>query len=282
MRKIICLSLSVILLVLCCACGNTNATVEDETIVSTTEPVVVPTVKMVVNASEDDTTTSIRVFPVSDDRDDVYVHYYIESQKPEEMIRIKVEDRWGMDEMPKEDFKVDSDKIIAVETNKWHSRRISCSASNLYFYRVTLYYGEQNEVLGTATIYTPYETPVYDEEDFNDDAPAFHHIEELTTEEQAFFDLCNGLVADYAKNNGFTKVNSIKAWQGEDAMYLYVEYKGGGYKTVWFSISNENPNSWRASEDVDVIVPDGEGTASQAVLEDYYYVEQALSKAMEG
>ena len=172
MKKIICLALVAILTVICCACGASS---DEEAVVETTEKVVeAPVMQMVINTSAEDTTTSKRTF--HQDEGTVIVHYYIESENPEETIRIKVEDQWGADGQTNEDFKVDSDEIKTVETNTWGKHYIHKNGSNLYFYRITFYYGETDVVMNTATIYRPYDKVYYTEDNFSDTAPEYHHI----------------------------------------------------------------------------------------------------------
>lgn len=289
MKKTLTFILALCLCVGLCACGgnsepSSEPTNEHEEATTPTEPeVVIPEVQMIINDSSEDTTNALRIFPVNRSYDQwtAYAHYFVKSEKDTETIRIKLEEQWGRNEKTEGDFEVESDNIIEVETNKWLTFPFSISASNLYFYRLTIYYGEQENVLATRTIYTPYKKAFYDESSFNDSAPKFHPINGLLDDEQTFVDSCQYAVVDYAKTNHYTSVNSITGWQAETKLYLHVEYKGaGGYETIWFAIRNDNPESYVAHFNSDGIIPDNEGTAEQNVLNDYYYVEKALTEAI--
>lgn len=286
MKKLFILVLILAVCLSLCACTNdiTPENAEDHTTLAITEPdVVFPEVQMIINSNKENTTTELRVFPSTkySDLRTAYAHYYVTSENPTEIIRIKLEEQWGREEKTEGDFEIESDELVEVETNKWLTFPFSISASNLYFYRLTMYYGEHEEVLATKTIYTPYEKPFYNESSFGDAAPKFHPINGLLDNEQVFFDNCQYAVVDYAKINHYSNVVSIIGWQAENYLYLCVEYgSAGGYESIWFAIKNDNPEAYVAHIDYEGIIPDDEGTAEQNVLFDYFYVVKALNNAI--
>lgn len=286
MKRVIAIFLVLFLCIGLCACANeiTPEITEDHTTLEITEPdTVLPEVQMIINSNEENTTTDLRVFPSIKYSDlwTAYAHYYVTSENPTEVIRIKLETQWGREEKTEGDFEVESDELVEVETNKWLTFPFSISASNLYFYRLTMYYGEHEEVLATKTIYTPYENPFYNESSFSNTAPKFHPINGLLDNEQVFFDNCQYAVVDYAKINHYSNVVSIIGWQAENYLYLGVEYgAAGGYEYIWFAIKNNNPESYVAHFNDEGIIPDNEGTAEQNVLHDYFYVTKALNNAI--
>jgi hypothetical protein len=271
MKKLISILLCGVLVFSLSSCGKTET--EDPKIESTTAVVEeIPDVKMVINASEDDTTTSIRVFRQKD-RVSPIAHYYIESNKPTESIRVKTESQWGSDDQTKEAFKVESDKVTEVETNKWHTFYIGNSASNLYFHRVTLYYGETDVMLCSKTVYTPYDEIFYSEDDFTDDPPQYHPISGVEGEEARIFDLCEYALVDYAKTNHFNEVRSIEAWETPDKLILYVGYSvNSRYNTIWFSINKTDPYKYIASTNAESVANEGEGTREENINLDFYYI----------
>lgn len=271
MKKILATILALSLCIGLCACGGE----------SRTKPA--PEVQMIINGHRENTIVNVRIFPTDRDYDQwtAYAHYFVKSENDKEILRFKLEHQWGLNEKTQRDFEVESDEMMEVETNKWLVFPFSISATNLYFYRLTVYYGEQEEVLVTKTIYTPYKKAFYNESSFSDSAPEYHHINVLQDREQGFFDSCQYAVVDYAKTNHYSKINSITGWQAKTTLYLCVEYAdAGGYETIWFAIKNDNPEKYVAHSNYSTIVPKGEGTTDQNVLKDYYYVEKALNKAI--
>ena len=280
MKKVVSIVLLFCLCIGICACAAKPKVTEPEV----TEPeIVFPNVQMVINNSKNNTKKDLRIFPAnrSYDQQTAYAHFYVQSENPKETIRIKLEAQSGRNEKTEEDFKVLSDELVDVDTNQWLIFYISITASNLYFYRLTMYYGEHEEVLITKTIYTPYTEPYYNESSFSDTAPKFHPINGLLEKEQAFFNKCRYAVVDYAKTNHYSAVISMIGWQAETRLYLFVEYQGaGGSEVIWFSIKNDDLESYVAHFNSTGVIPKGEGTAEQNVLHDYYYVELALTEAI--
>jgi len=70
-------------------------------------------------------------------------------------IRVLVEDRWGTDGVVREDFAKDVEYTKIVLPGVDNSLRTG-RASNLYYYRVTIFDAETDVQLATATVYTPY------------------------------------------------------------------------------------------------------------------------------
>lgn len=245
--------------------------------------IVLPEMNLIINDSAEDTSTDIRIFQTQRNRNRIaYAHYCVYSENETEILRIKLEKQLGMDEKTSSDFKVESDELIEVETNQALTFSFYINASNIYFYRITFYYGEHEDVLATETIYTPYEKEFYNESSFSDVAPEFHPLNSLLEKEQVFFDNCQFAVIDYAKKNHYKSISSIIGWQAKDYLYLLVEYNSGsqGAVPVCFSIKSDDTESYVAGSLGGNVIPDGEGTSEQNVLEDYFYVEKALNEAL--
>lgn len=293
MKKTLAFILALCLCVGLCACGGNSEPSTEPTLESTTIPeetttptepeVVIPEVQMIINDSSEDTTNELRIFPANRSYDQwtAYAHYFVKSEKDTETIRIKLESQWGDDERVEEDFAVRSDELIDVDTNQWLTFGFSISASNLYFYRVTIYYGDTEELLATKTIYTPYEKAFYGESDFRDTPPTYHPMNGLLEKEQVFFDNCQYAVVDCAKKRHYSAVNSIFCWQTDTHLYMDVEYKAtNGYESVRIVIPLNDLENYIATSSWDVI-PDYL-SVEHVVLDDYYYVERALTTVISG
>ena len=276
------------LLLLCavltlCACGPAEqgnpATTENPT--EPTEELVVPKVTMLINLDKDDTETHLRVFPANrvSGQENARIHIYVESEKETEQIRLKLERKYGKNDLANGDFVVGADKFYDIPTNEWYSLRTSVDSSSLCFIRVTLYYGEHEILLDSKTVYTPYQNPQYSESDFDDTPPVYRPMEGLNDEEQDLFDKCQFAITDYGASGYYLSVKSLKAWQGEQSLYVKVQYEvTDGTEDVWFAISNTNTEDYVAGTQSDGVIPEGEGTNEQNVLADYFYVRQALTK----
>lgn len=282
MKKIIAMLLLVGLLLTLCACGSTdqggNSTPENPT--EPTEELVVPEVKLLINLNQNDTENHLRVFPANRTGSQEYarIHIYVESEKGTEPIRLKLEQKYGKDDLASGDFVVGADKIYDIPTNEWYNIRTSVNSSTLCFLRITLYYGEHELLLDSKTIYTPYANPQYTESDFDDTPPVYRPMEGMNDEEQALFDKCQFAITDYAKSAYYLNVKSMEAWQGNDRLYLHVVYEvTDGTEEVWFTINNADPTKYGSDSAMENIIPKDEGTDEQIVLADYFYVRRALT-----
>ena len=271
------------------ACSKSIVLEEAETAESVEEPeatiVNLPTVQMIINDDKNDTQTSLKTFGTYDGRSHyAYIHYYVESENATENIRVKIENQWGRDETPDEPFKVESDELHLVSTNKWQQESFSISASNLYFHRVTLYFEETDNVLATKTIYTPYEYSIYTENTIMDTPPAFHPLNSLDKKEQALFDFCNYGIVAFAKSNQCKSVNDLSGWGGSDGVVLHVEYKiDRGYDYAWFAFKFNDPKEYFLTNGDNyrsVINRISNLDENTDYLDDYYYLEQALNKEL--
>ena len=200
MKKIIALMLCAVMLLALCACEKSEEapdtddsvlTIEEAPVDNTAKNKVVDeaqdenallqssdefkaTAQIIVNDSEEDTTTNTKIFPIEEERALVnyYIHYYIECDQEELPVRILFEgkDYDSIDncDEAEEFFTVEWDALNSepVKANTWNTVPIGFFPK--LFYRITLYYGETSQVLATTTIYTPYEVPIYASEPIPD------------------------------------------------------------------------------------------------------------------
>ena len=297
MKRIISLLLSILLLVSLCACGKdetenssepeaiteeiTSVEPEEAVMDEPEEPTTTATAQLIVNSSSDDTETNISIFPLYNERSNsAWYHFVIESEEDEIPIRVLIESQWGREDKTEEDFLVESDEMKTVKPNEWISGTFDLMDSNLYFYRITLYYGETTQILSTVTIYTPDERALYESSDIRNAEPKFHAYNELTEEEQELYEKCEYAVFDYADINHYTSISSFRAWQWENSLYLFIEFtKPVG--RLWFAIDMNDYTKYVAHFDSDYIMPEGAGRAENNVLFDYYYFIRALNEHFE-
>ena len=155
------------------------------------EPTTTATAQLIVNSSSDDTETNISIFPLYNERSNsAWYHFVIESEEDEIPIRVLIESQWGREDKTEEDFLVEADEMKTVKPNEWISGTFDLMDSNLYFYRITLYYGETTQILSTVTIYTPDERTLYESSDIRNADPKFHAYNELTEEDQELYEKC--------------------------------------------------------------------------------------------
>ena len=270
MKKFISVLLLTSMLLVLCACELTP---------ENSVPAAIPTVSLAINGNQYDFYHN-RIFPTYSNRSfNAYAHIFVESEKPQETIRVKIESQWGQDEDPSEDFKVVSDEIMTVDTNQWTGTSFNVFASNLYFYRVTVYYGEEDIMLASKTIYTPYEYSRH--EDFTETAPAFHPYG-MNEYEQTLYDNCQYAIINYAKIFGYRSISSLTAFQTSSHLYIGVDYSGTGtLKTAWFAVNLANTSSYKVGNYISEVIPDNISDYFN-VLDDYFYVEKALCEALLG
>lgn len=272
MKKIISMLLIFVLALSLCACGDT---VTEENVAE--ENLKIESCDLTVNTSQSDTVDGTSIYnQTTDNISRIYVHYKIKCNKPVADIRLKIESQWGRNEKTEEDFSVESDEILTAENDVWNTKSITL-ASNLYYWRITIYNGESEEILATKTIYTPYEqaqqTTVVSTE------PEFHSFSELTESEKELYDLSCEAIIDYATTNHYEKFEHIfEAWSDESKVYLAVEYKKP-YQMIWFAIDKET-KEYIAHSNSGGIIPDGVGTADNNVLHDYFYVNKHIAEKM--
>lgn len=228
---------------------ETTESEEETTVETTVEVQIPPEITMVVNSDKADTTTHIKMYPPNRDIDQwtAYAHYYVKSDKDKETIRLRFEQRLGSSEIADENYTVKEDEYITVNSNEWLSYPFSISSTNVYFYRITFYYGDNEDALATRTVYTPYQSSYYSESSFDDTPPTFHHFTDLTSDEQAFYDACESAITAYAKRYLYTEVSRIScAWQTNENLYLSVVFArttGGKVDddSACFIISRKDP-----------------------------------------
>ena len=285
MTKIISMLLVICLLATLSACAETDQSEQTEPTVITdptepTEELVVPEVDLLINLDSNDTQTHMRVFPSNRTSSQEYarVHIYVHSEKEVETIRLKLERKYGTAERVEGDFVTGADLFYEIPANEWYDLRFKISPANVYFYRITLYYGEHEILLDSKTIYTPYMTAVYSESDFDDTPPEFRPMNGLIGEEQELYDACQYAINDYAALDYYLKVKSISAWKTEQYLYLKVEYEvTDGTETVWFAIRSDDYQNYTASTSANGIVPNEVMTKENNALADYFYVNRALT-----
>lgn len=240
---------------------------------------------MLINLDVKDTETHMRVFPTNRTVSQEYaqVHIYVHSEKETETIRLKLERKFGSAEKVEGDFVVGADRFYEIPTNAWYDLRFKISPSDVYFYRLTLYYGEYEILLNSKTVYTPYMTAVYSESDFDDTPPQFRPMKGLIGAEQDLFDMCKFAITDYAAAGYYLKVKTLKAWEMGQYLYLTVDFEvTDGVETVYFAINKDNTEEYTANTKNDGIVPDEAMTKDKSVLAGYFYVHNALTEAMSG
>ncbi|MBE6959862.1 MAG: hypothetical protein E7448_03960 [Ruminococcaceae bacterium] len=285
MKRIFAMILLVGVLLTLCACGSTDQQEpsEPQNPTEPTEEIVVPQVDLKINLEKEDTETHLRVFPANrtSSQQYAYVHVAVNGEKEREMIRFKLERQKGQNEQVEGDFEVLQDRLINMPGNGGYWIRFLITDADVYFYRITLYYGEHEILLASKTIYTPYQNAYYDDSNFADVPPEFHPMTGLNDEEQEFFDKCKYAVLDYCASSYYVGVNHLEAWQGEQSLYLQIELQvTDGTEEVWFAISHSNSESYIAGTSRDGIVPEGEATKDQIMRKNYFYVMQALSEAI--
>lgn len=297
MKRIMSLLLSMLLLMSLCACGKdgtenssepettteeiTSVEPEEAVLEEPEEPTTTATAQLIVNSASNDTETNISIFPLYDERSSgAWYHFMIESEDDEIPIRVLIESQWGRDDKTEEDFQVESDELMTVKPNEWISGMFDLMDSNLYFYRVTLYYGETTQILSTTTIYTPDEDAIYALSDIRNAEPKFHAYNELTEEEQELYEKCEYAVFDYAEINHYSAIASFRAWQWENSLYLYIEFSKP-IGRLWFAIDMDDYTKYVAHFDADYIMPEGAGRSENNVLFDYYYFIKALNEHFE-
>lgn len=283
MKKILAMILVLCALIALSACQkssdsvSTDATTPQQTEDTTIETL--PEVSLLINDNADDCVNHIAIFPGYWERDAFTLgHYYVTSNNPEETIRIRIEYQVGSNDKIEGNYEVYSDDLVTVKTNEWNTFVLP-DGSNVYFCRATIYFGESETVLATRTVYTPYEKAYYSKKDFSDTAPEFH-VCGLNEEEQRIFEQCRYAVVDHAKRNGYSGVLSMVGWRSNSHVYIDVEFSSAsGAKYMKFAISNNDYTNFRESSSWDLI-PSGVGTSDNAILEEYYYVEVALTNAI--
>ena len=95
---------------------------------------------------------------------DPYVHYSVSGGYPGQVFKLKLvhETRWGMDNVPEEDWEVEDRSRATREKELKASDGCQCillypTGSNLYYHRVTIYDGETGKQLASVTVHTPYD-----------------------------------------------------------------------------------------------------------------------------
>ena len=272
MKKIICALLVFSVLMSLCGCNAPN----DEKVEKKVE---IESCNLTVNTSQTDTDDGASVYnQTRDNINELYIHYNVKCEEPTVNVRLKIESQWGRNETTEEDFAVESDEILELESDVWQTERIRM-ASNLYFWRITLYNGESDEILATKTVYTPYENEKYSS--VSNSEPKFHSLTTLDEKEQEVYDLSFEAIIDYANVNHHEKFDYIyQAWDDGSKLYLCVQYKKPS-KMIWFSIDKDT-KKYLSHFDSDGIIPNGVGTAENAVLQDYFYVNKKISEQMLG
>jgi len=238
---------------------------------------------MIINLEKEDWETDLRIFPANRNNGQqyAYIHITLQGEHDRENIRYKLEAKKGSNEWAEGDYEVVNDKFSDMPSNGRYWIRFKIDASDVYFYRVTLYYDEHDILLASKTIYTPYKNPVYGESDFTDEPPVFHPFSGLDADEQAFYDKCQFAVLDYAASDYYLRVKSFAAWQGDDKLCLRVEYElTDSTETVWFAIDNGNYESYVADTKAEGIIPSGETTDDKIAFRDVFYITRALSDAV--
>ena len=207
------------------------------------------TVRLVINDSKTDTDSQVRTFlkdyMISAE---MQIHILVEQETDEEVpIRILTESQWGTDGTTEADFSIESDEIKTVRSNRWYTENLNDTSSNLYFWRITVYYGETSQILATRTVYTPFKGKVYSEDSIRDDQPEFHPYAELTEEEQYCLDLIKPAILDYGRKNHYACLagstisqNRIGASKKGTTVYTSVSYAANKDKKklteVYFAI----------------------------------------------
>ena len=284
MKRIIAAALLLAMLATLCACGaqNQGEAVSSEP-AAPTEPIGPPEVKLIINLDTEDTENHMRVFPANRTGNQEYarIHIYVESDKDTEQIRLKLERKYGKNDVAVGDFEVGADKIYEIPTNEWYSLRTNINSQSLCFLRITLYYGEHEILLNSKTIYTPYTNPQYTEDDFSDEPPAYRPMEGLNDAEQALFDRLRFAVTDYASSGYYLSINSLKVWQGDLKIYLRVEYNvTDGTETIYFAIDNGDYEEYYAHHSESQVIQNGQGTEEQEINVDLFYIRSALTNAL--
>ena len=143
------------------------------------------------------------------------------------------------------------------------------ATANIYFYRVTLYHGE--EILASKTFYTPREEAVYSE--VPQEIPEYRPME-LSEKEREFYDLCSYAVLDHAKANEYSKIYDIEGYVSADGTKLFVNVI---YRPPWTDCLEINLSD-KADYSVSYEPYDTEGLES--FLSDYYYVQEEFIEKM--
>ena len=250
---------------------------EDQADAQTAEPDIFEgSVELIINDSKDDTVNSINVFPKCRDRGySAFAHIKVNTDIDNPCMRVVIEKQWGSDDEVKEDFRVESDEMKPMYANKWQEKSFSVSASNLYFYRVTVYYGDSGEALATKTIYTPYEELHYGEDDIPVEPPAFHPYNGLNELDMPVYEACHLPLTDFANAAHYTSVIYMSAWGTQDKMLVFAEFKNSSTSDAyWFAINNNNYEVYSDLDDVPVSDRSDDSLFHDI---DYYYVEQAIT-----
>lgn len=309
MKKIIALMLCAVMLLALCACEKSEEapdtddsvlTIEEAPVDNTAKNKVVDeaqdenallqssdefkaTAQIIVNDSEEDTTTNTKIFPIEEERALVnyYIHYYIECDQEELPVRILFEgkDYDSIDncDEAEEFFTVEWDALNSepVKANTWNTVPIGFFPK--LFYRITLYYGETSQVLATTTIYTPYEVPIYASEPIPDEVPEFHPYSGLNDEEQALLDKTEYAIFDYAKANSYSGVDFITVAETDKNLYLIVIYSRP-LQQVCFRISVADDTDYEADDNFDYIMSKEPESAGKEGLRDYYYYRKEIKR----
>lgn len=238
------------------------------------EPVSVygePKVTVVINDSKKNKEKDITIFENWSERDRyAQLHYKIEGEASKYDVRIRIEVHHGEDDCNiGEEYKTLSDKIVARKSGKWHNEEIFLATANIYFYRVTLYHGE--EILASKTFYTPREEAVYSE--VPQEIPEYRPME-LSEKEREFYDLCSYAVLDFAKANEYSKIYDIEGYVSADGTKLFVNVI---YRPPWTDCLEINLSD-KADYSVSYEPYDTEGLES--FLSDYYYVLEEFIEKM--
>lgn len=271
MKKFLSLLLTLVMCISLVACGGSSDS-------KTTKKVKIESCDLTVNTSQDDINDGLSIYnQTRDSVNQLYIHYNVKSEESTVIARLKIESQWGRNETTEEDFTVESDELLELESGVWKTKTIRM-ASNLYFWRITLYNGESDEILATKTIYTPYENAKYTS--VSNSEPKFHSFTQLESKEQELYDLSCEAIIDYASVNHYEKFDYIyNAWDDGSKVYLCVQYKKPS-KMIWFAIDKDT-KKYVAHFNSDGIIPEGAGTAENNVLNDYFYVNKQIADKMQ-
>jgi hypothetical protein len=206
----------------------------------------VPEITLVINDSKKNTENDIQIFGNRSERERfAYLHYFVEGEAPEYDLRIRTEICRGKDDYNVgEDFETLSDETVTEKSGKWHREEIFLASADIYFYRVTIYQEESENILASKTFYTPKEERVYSEVLQN--VPEYRPIE-LTKEERDFYGLCSFAVFDFAKANEYSDIHDIKGYFSSDGTKLYLTVVFRAPWSVFFEINVKDPTNYSVS-----------------------------------
>lgn len=239
----------------------------------------VPEITLVINDSKKNTGNDIQIFDNLSERERfAYLHYFIEGESPEYDLRIRTEICRGEDDYNVgEDFITLSDEMVTEKSGKWHHEDMFFATADIYFYRVTIYYGDSEKILASKTVYTPKEERVYSEVLQN--VPEYRPIE-LTEKERDFYNLCSFAIFDYAKVNEYSDINDIKGYFSADGTKLYLEVVFRAPWSEYFEINVNDPKDYSIEYVFEDFTAGKEEEKPKPVLSDYYYLLKALSNEL--